>query len=154
MFGKRLTEYLGFQKVFLGLIAVVGLARLGLSLAGVPDSTAKWISMTVVVLAGAIYYGVSVHVSGFGGYKQLLPLVLFQVVLVQAIAVFAIVLSIAGLPNVFTASEYSGPFAQNQWAHLAGHLTIGMVVPTLATWGLASLVMLLTKKVVQRPAIA
>ena len=33
MFGKRVTEYLGFQKAWLILLAVVGLGRLGLSLA-------------------------------------------------------------------------------------------------------------------------
>jgi len=42
----------------------------------------------------------------------------------------------------------------HEGAHLLGHLTIGMVVPTLATWGLASLVMLITKKLVRRPAMA
>ncbi len=31
MFGKTVAQYLDFQKVVLGLIAIVGLARLGLS---------------------------------------------------------------------------------------------------------------------------
>src|SRR2546426_296370 len=48
MFGKRLSQYLGFQKVWLALIAAVGLARLGLSLAGLRDSTVTFLSMTVV----------------------------------------------------------------------------------------------------------
>ena len=37
--GKRLSEYFAFQKVFLAVIAVVGVARLGLSLVGAPDGT-------------------------------------------------------------------------------------------------------------------
>ena len=40
--GKRLSEYVAFSKPFLGLILVAGIARLALSLGGVPSSTAKW----------------------------------------------------------------------------------------------------------------
>jgi hypothetical protein len=157
MFGKRLSEYLRFQKVWLALIAAVGLARLGLSLAGLPDSTVTFLSMTVVGWAAIIYYGVAVHTRGFGSYKQILPLVFFQILLVQAIAVLGILLAIAGLPNIYAAPEYSGPpFARsaNQWSHALAHLTIGIVVPSLLGWGVASLVMLITKKVSRRPAVA
>jgi hypothetical protein len=78
MFGKRLSQYLGFQKVWLALIAAVGLARLGLSLAGLPDSTVTFLSITVAGWAAALYYGVAVHTRGFGSFKQLLPLMVFQ----------------------------------------------------------------------------
>jgi hypothetical protein len=157
MFGKRVTEYLGFQKAWLVLLAVVGLGRLGLSLAGLPDRTVMWLSMTVVGWAAVFYYGVAVHTRGFGSYKHLLPLMIFQVVLVQAIAVFGILLAIAGLPNIYAAPEYSGPpFARsaNQWTHALAHLTIGIVVPVLLGWGVGSLVLLITKKVARRPAVA
>ncbi|HEU0091372.1 MAG TPA: hypothetical protein VFS78_04630 [Vicinamibacteria bacterium] len=157
MFGKRVTEYLGFQKAWLILLAVVGLGRLGLSLAGLPDRTVMWLSMTVVGWAAVFYYGVAVHTRGFGSYKHLLPLMIFQVVLVQAIAVFGILLAIAGLPNIYAAPEYSGPpFARsaNQWTHALAHLTIGIVVPVLLGWGVGSLVLLVTKKVARRPAVA
>ena len=157
MFGKRVSEYLGFQKAWLILLAVVGLGRLGLSLAGLPDRTVMWLSMTVVGWAAVFYYGVAVHTRGFGSYKHLLPLMMFQVVLVQAIAVFGILLAIAGLPNIYAAPEYSGPpFARssNQWTHALAHLTIGIVVPVLLGWGVGSLVLLVTKKVARRPAVA
>jgi hypothetical protein len=157
MFGKRVTEYLGFQKAWLILLAVVGLGRLGLSLAGLPDRTVMWLSMTVVGWAAVFYYGVAVHTRGFGSYKHLLPLMIFQVVLVQAIAVFGILLAIAGLPNIYAAPEYSGPpFARsaNQWTHALAHLTIGIVVPVLLGWAVGSLVLLITKKVARRPAVA
>ena len=157
MFGKRVPEYLGFQKAWLILLAVVGLGRLGLSLAGLPDRTVMWLSMTVVGWAAVFYYGVAVHTRGFGSYKHLLPLMIFQVVLVQAIAVFGILLAIAGLPNIYAAPEYSGPpFARsaNQWTHALAHLTIGIVVPVLLGWGVGSLVLLVTKRVARRPAVA
>lgn len=154
MFGKRLSEYLGFQKVFLGLVAVVGLARLGLSLAGLPDAAVTWASMNAVALGGALYYGVGVHTSGFGGYKQLLPLAFFQAVLLNGIVVVGILLSVVGWRNIFAAPEYSGPFAHNQWAHVLGHVTLGVIIPSLVLWGAASVVMLITKKVARRPAVA
>jgi hypothetical protein len=34
--------------------------------------------VTVVLLAGVLYYGAAVYTSGFGSYKQPYPLVLFQ----------------------------------------------------------------------------
>jgi len=153
MFGKRVSEYLGFQKVPLAILAVVGLARLGLSLAGTPDKTVAWLSMNVVTWAAAFYYGVAVHTRGFGSYRQILPLAFFQMVLQQVIAVAGILLAIAGLPNVFAAPEFSMG-VQNQWIHLLAHLTIGIVVPTLMLWGVASLVLLITRKVSRRPAVA
>ena len=157
IFGKRLSDYVAFCRVFLVLIFVIGIARLALSLGGVPNSTARWLSMTVTVWIAVIYYSVRVHTSGFGSYKQLLPLMIFQVVLVQAIAVAGIVLAIASFPNIYAAPEYSGPpFARspNQWNHALAHLTLGIAAPVLLGWGVGSLVLLITKRVARRPATA
>jgi hypothetical protein len=153
MFGKRIAEYLDFQKVILGLLAAVGLVKLGLSVGGVPDSTLKWLPMNVVAWAGALYYGVAVHTKGFGSYKQILPLALFQMVVQQAIAVLGILLAIAGFQNIYAAPEYSIA-GQSQWVHIAAHLTVGIVVATLLLWAVASLVLLITKKVARQPAVA
>jgi len=157
MFGKRVSQYLQFQRFPLLFVAVVGLARLTLSLAGLPDGTVQYLSITVAGWAVILYYGVAVHTRGFGSYKQLLPLLLFQVLLVQAIAVFAILLAIAGWANIYAAPEFSGPpFARsaNQWSHILGHVTIGIVAPVLLWWGIASLTMLVTKRMTRRPAAA
>lgn len=151
MFGKTPLQYLRFQKWVLALLAGVGLMRLGLSLVGVRDDTVAWLSMNVVSWAGALYYGVAVHTRGFGSYKQILPLAVFQTALQQAIAVLGILLAIAGLRNVYAAPEYSFG-AQNQWAHALSHVTIGIVVPPLLLWGVASLVLFITKRVARRPA--
>lgn len=155
IFGKSFSDYLAFQKVWLALTAIVGIARLGLSLSGQPDATVKWASMTVVGLVAIIYYGVAVHTSGFGSYKQLLPLVFFQSVLANLIVIAGIALSMAGYSNIFAAPEYSPPFAQTpqlQWAHILGHVIGGMGIGSLIGWGVASLVMLITKALVKRPA--
>ena len=68
MFGKRISEYLNFQKVALIVLAVVGLLRLALSLAGMPTSKVAFLSMNVVTWAAAIYYGIAVYTKGFGSY--------------------------------------------------------------------------------------
>jgi hypothetical protein len=146
MFGKRISDYLAFQKVILVLIAVVGLVRLGLSIAGFPDRTVRFFAMTAVALAGLVYYGIAVHTRRFGSYKQLLPLVFFQTALANLIAILGIVLSIAGIRNIYGASEYSGPFAHSQVMHAVGHLTLGMLVPTLIGWVVASIVLLVAKR--------
>jgi hypothetical protein len=79
--------------------------------------------------------------------------VFFQLVPFHAIAVLGILLTIAGFPNIFGAPEYSFS-GQSQWAHALAHLTIGMLVPSLLLWGLASLVLLVTRKVMRQPAVA
>src|SRR5208282_4494421 len=73
VFGKSLSVYVRFERGFLILVLVVGLARLVLSLVGIPNSTAKFLSLTALFLLGMIYYSVRVYTSGFGSYKQLLP---------------------------------------------------------------------------------
>ena len=153
MFGKPLSQYLDFQKVILGLIAAVGLARLGLSLAGASNTAAAFLSMNVVAWTGAFYYGLAADRHGFTRYKQLLPPALFQTLVMQSIAVLGIVLSIAGLANIYAAPEYSFG-VQNQWLHVLAHLTIGIVVPTLLIWGVASLVRWIARKMARRPVTA
>jgi hypothetical protein len=153
MFGKRISEYLDFQKVALIVLAVVGLLRLALSLAGVPTSTVAFLSMNVVTWAATIYYGVAVYTKGFGTYRHILPLGFFQIAVQQVIAVLGILLAIAGRDNIYAAPEFSFGVA-NQWLHLLSHLTIGLVVPPFLLWAVGSLVLWITKKVARRPATA
>jgi len=153
MFGKPVWQYLRFQKVFLVAVAVVGLARLVLSLAGAPNSAVVRLSMNAVSWAAVLYYGVAVHTKGFGSYKQLVPLGFFQILVQQAVAVLGILLAIAGLPNIYAAPEYSFG-GQSQWVHALSHLTIGIVVPVLLFWGVGSIVLAITKRVSKRPAMA
>jgi hypothetical protein len=154
IFGKRISEYLAFEKPFLIALVVVGLARLALSLAGVPNTTVRWLPMNAVIWAGAFYFGVTVHTRRFGSYKQLLPLAAFLVAPFHAIAVLGILLTIAGFPNIYAAPEYSPSPDVNQWLHILAHLTVGMVAASLILWGVSSLVMLVTKKLAKQPVLA
>lgn len=126
MFGKPLTQYLAFQKVILALIVLAWLVRLALSLAGIPNASAKWVSVTAVLLLGVLYYGVAVHTRSFGSYRQLYPLVLFQSLLGQSLVALAIVLAIlTGRDNIYTAPEYSGGGDGKTWFHVLAHLVVG-----------------------------
>jgi hypothetical protein len=153
MFGKTVTQYLGFQKVVLALIVLAFLVRLTLSLAGTPNSVVKWISVTVVLLAGAVYYGVAVYTSGFGSYKQLYPLLLFQSLLGEGLVALAVVFAIlTGIDNIYTAPEFSGGGDGKNWVHVLGHVVVAAVILPLVSWGIGSLVMWVTKKAAPRTA--
>ena len=75
LFGKPLSDYAGFCKVFLILLPLVGIIRLSLSLTGTPNETARWLSMTALAWIAVVYYSIRVHTTGFGSYKQLLVIV-------------------------------------------------------------------------------
>jgi hypothetical protein len=155
IFGKKLSEYCRFQQAILWLIGVVGVAKLAMSLAGLPDETTKWLSITVLTIAGVIYYGVRVHTSGFGSYKQLLPLIFNQNVLAQGIIAAGIIIAmVTGRDNVFTAPEYSPSADGKTWLHVGAHLLLGTTVGTLLSWLVASIVMWVTRRVARRPAAA
>ena len=148
IFGKSLSEYAKFQKAFLGLILVVGLARLVLSLGGVPNSTVKWLSITAVSLIGLLYYSVRVHTSGFGSYKHLLPLIVIQSLLAQAISFVAVAIGVlTSRDNIFTAPEYSGGGDGKTWLHANMHLLMGVIVGSLLGWLIGCAIMFITKKV-------
>ena len=153
MFGKTVAQYLGFQKVVLAVIVLAFLGRLTLSLAGAPNSLARWISVTVVLLLGVVYYGVAVYTSGFGSYKQLYPLALFQSLLGEGLVALAVALAIlTGADNIYTAPEYSGGGDGKNWLHVVAHVVIAVVVLPLVSWGVSSLVMLVAKKLAPRTA--
>jgi hypothetical protein len=150
IFGKKLSEYVAFQKVVLMVIVVVGLLRLGLSLASVSDSATRWISISVVALAATVWYGVAVHTKGFGSYRHLLPLHVIQGVVSSVIVIVGILISAAtGRQNIFTADEYGGTMSVP--LHVGGHVVFGMVIGPLVGWAISSLVMLITKKVTGAP---
>ena len=151
IFGKSLSEYVNFVKVFLVVILVVGILRLALSMAGVPNANVSGLSMSVAVLAGAIYCAVRVPKTGFGSYRHLLPLMVLQSGTANAFAALGILLAIAtGQDNVFTAPEYSGGGDGKTWSHFGAHLVLGLTLFPLLLWGVSSLVMFITKRMAAR----
>lgn len=151
IFGKRLSEYVAFSKLFLGLILVVWILRLALSLGGVPNTTGKWFSVTGALLVGVLYYSVRIHTSGFGSYKQLYPTFLVLGVASQVLIAAAVALAIfTGKDNIYTAPEYSGGGDGKNWGHAGAHLVLGAVAAPLVFWLIGSLIMFVTKKLVPK----
>jgi len=144
IFGKPLSEYVAFARLFLILIPLVGLLRLGLSLQGVPKSTVQLFSMTVVGMIGMVYFAIRVHTAGFGSYKQLLVLLALQNLVSQVVSVAAILLAMfTGVENIFSAPEFGG----NQWIHIIAHLFIATTLGSLVSWAIGSLILAITRKV-------
>ena len=153
VFGKKLSEYVAFQKVILAAVVAVGVLKLALSLAGVSDAATRWVSLTAVALVSVFYYGIAVHTKGFGSYRHLLPLMVIQGVVANSIVIVGILISAAtGKANIFTADEYGG--MGNVPLHVGGHVIGGMVVGPLIGWAISSLVMLVAKKVRPTPSAA
>ena len=147
IFGKRLSEYVAFCKAFLILILVVGIVRLALSLGGAPNTTAKWLSITAVIWIGVLYYSIRVHTSGFGSYKQLLPICVLQSWAAQAIIVPGIILAIVtGKDNIYSIPESFFGRDGKTWVHVFAHLVVGTTVAPLLGWLVGCVIMFATKK--------
>jgi hypothetical protein len=151
IFGKPLAEYFEFSKVFFGLILMTGIARLALSLGGVPNAAVKWISVSAVVWIAVIYYAIRVHSRGFGTYRHLLPiLALLQGVAAQSIIVAGIIIAIiTGENNIFSTPEYAFGGDGKTWLHAASHIFVGAPAGTLVGWLVGCLVMFISKKLVR-----
>lgn len=148
IFGKRPSDYVAFARVFLALILAVGILRLALSLGGVPNTAAKWVSITVVIWIGFIYFAIKVHTTGFGTYRHLLPIYFLQMLAAQVVIVPAIILAImTGQDNIFSIPEVSFGTDGKTWSHVLAHLFIGTTVGTLMGWLPGCLVMFVTRKV-------
>ncbi|HEY7411886.1 MAG TPA: hypothetical protein VII13_14160 [Vicinamibacteria bacterium] len=148
IFGKSLADYCRFAAPFLAAITVVGLLRLGLSLAGVSPGVARWFSMTVVWLVALLVLSARVHTTGFGSFKQLLGVMLVITFTAHAISALGVAIAIAtGTDNVFSVPEYSGGQDGKTVFHLLAHLIGGLTVFPLVAWLVGSLVLLVTRKV-------
>jgi hypothetical protein len=148
IFGKRLSEYIEFARLFLILILIVGIVRLALSLTGTPNTTARWISITAAIWIGTVYYAIRAHTSGFGSYKHLLPIYVLQSVTAQIVIVPAILLAMyTGTDNIYSVPEYAFGQDGKTWLHAGAHLVVGTTVAPLISWLVGCVIMFVTKKV-------
>ena len=157
IFGKTAGQYLRFAAGVMALVVVVGVARLALSLAGVPVPVTKLFSVTTMSLLGVVYFGVRTHTSGFGSYRQLLPLMVITLGAGSWVSGFAVVLAIiTGTDNIYSIPEYSGGGEGKTFFHAFAHFTFAPFIAGVIAWGLSSLVMLVTKVATRsaRPAVS
>jgi len=152
MFGKRCSEYIRFERWILVLIAVVFFIRLGMSLSGLDFAQIRLVSINIVLLVGLVYAAVAVHVGKFGGYKQLLVLLFFQVAVAHFLITLGIVLGIAtGQDNVFTVPEVTGGIDGKTFFHAFEHLVIAPILFPLILWLPGSAILFVTRRV--KPAV-
>src|SRR5215468_8573640 len=168
MFGKKVKEYVRFERWILILIVVVFALRLGLSLAGVskagypvmtrtgiptiPKAT-EWLSINLVLLVGILYCAIAVQTTGFGAYKHLFPLFLIQTTIAHWLVGTGIILGIVtGHNNVFTALEHCGVCGADglKWGHAFGHIIVTPPLVSLVSWLPASGILFVTRKI-RRP---
>src|SRR6266404_5278726 len=123
MFGKKLADYIQFEKWILIAIGVMWAIRLGLSLRGTPFTVTRWFSINIVLLVGLIYFSAAVHTTGFGSYKQLLGLLIIQTAFAHLLIGAGITLGIVtGAENAYTAPEVFGGSDGRNWLHVLAHI--------------------------------
>jgi hypothetical protein len=147
VFGKKLSDYIRFESWIIILIAIVWAIRLGISIAGTPFATTRWVSINIVLLIGIIFCSVAVHTTGFGSYKQLYGLLFVQNVTAHLLIAVGIVIGIVtGTPNAYTAPEVFGGSNGANWGHVAAHAIVGPIA-ALVGWLIGSVILFVTKKV-------
>jgi hypothetical protein len=108
------------MKGFIVAIVAVGIVRFILSVAGLPNGTVKFVSMSVVILAGAIYFALATPTHK-GRLKDAYLLILPYLV----VEVLALGYTWAtGHQTIFHAEEYS--LGYGIAAHTIGHLVGGL----------------------------
>ena len=146
MFGKKLSEYIRFERVILILIAGVFISRLVVGMSGVEIAKAKWVSINIVLLLGLIYCAVNVHLSGFGSYKQLFGLLFIQTGFAHLLIASAILIAIAtGVDNIYTAPEFFNKQNGRNLTHVLLHGVAALVLP-LISWAIGSAILFVTKR--------
>jgi hypothetical protein len=153
VFGKSVSAYVGFAKGPAILMLLVGITRLAMSLGGVENATTKYVSLNITMLFCVIYLAIRMHTTGFGTYKHLWPAILVPSLVFHLCAILGIVIGmITGQDNIYTTPEYAFGQDGKTLLHLGAHLVIGIPVSTTINWLLGCLILLITRKLVRRPA--
>jgi len=105
---------------FMIAIAATGVIRFSLNAAGLPNSFVKYFSMTVIILAGLLYFAVSTDT-----HKERLKSAYLLVMPYMTVEVLALGYTwFSGRQTIFHAAEYSMGFGVA--AHTIGHLVGGL----------------------------
>ncbi len=141
MNGKRISK--GAIAGFMASIVLVGLVRVGLTVAGpsvTSDEISKYASMTVVILAGCVYFGA----AGLA-WKELVKVSYLLILPYMAVELGGIGYTWAtGKTTIFHLPQYS--FGMPADLHFLGHLVGGLTWQPLSLF----LVMLIVPAVSRR----
>ena len=106
---------------FMVAVLLVGLVRFSLTVSGVSDEVTKYASMTVVILAGCLYFG-----AASLPWKELLPASYLLILPYMAVEVVGIgYIWATGKTTIFNVPQYSLGLEVDLhfWGHLVGGLT-------------------------------
>ena len=173
LFGKSLGDYARFVRTGMILIVLMGLVRFIVGISGVPyERATNLLSITILTILLSFIYGHKAATSGFGRYRQLLPMVFMLAATMYAFIIVAIVVEgLAGFNGYFHgqtlahfAKQAEGMSGMHDHLHAPGSMlgrAAGMNVATHAggqliamvlftvplCWGIASLGFLLSRYV-------
>src|SRR5882672_6558801 len=108
------------MKLFIAAIAVMGVVRFALNMAGLPNNVVKYFSMTVIMIAGSLYFAVvsSTH-------KERLKAAYLLVLPYMTIEVLALGYTwVSGRQTIFSIPEYSMGYSLA--VHTIGHFVGGL----------------------------
>lgn len=120
---------------FVAAILLVGLLRFSLTVSGASNEVTRYASMTVVILAGCVYFGMRQL-----PWRDLARISYFLILPYMAIEVAALGYTWAtSRATIFHAAEYS--FGMPLYLHFWGHVLGGLTWEPLSLW----LVMMLVR---------
>ena len=105
---------------FIAAIFGVGVLRFILTVAGFPNSTVKYVSMSAVIAAGAVYFAIRTKTHKERLYATYLLILPYMIIEVLALGYTWL----TGQQTIFHAAEYSMGFSI-MW-HTVGHLVGGL----------------------------
>lgn len=108
------------MKGFIAGIAGIGALRFILTVAGLPDNTVKYFSMTAVILAGTLYFAISTKTHKERLYASFLLILPYLIIEVAALGYTWA----TGQQTIFHSRDYSLGFSIGQ--HALGHLVGGL----------------------------
>jgi len=128
------------MKAFIAAIFAMGIIRFVLTVSGLPDSIVKYFSMTVIWVAGALYFALTTET-----HKERLRAAYLLTFPYMVIEVAALAYTWAsGHQTIFHAREYS--FGTTIGMHTLGHLVGGLTWEPLSffllmeiVWGISRL---------------
>jgi hypothetical protein len=110
-------------------IFVMGVVRFILTVSGTPNSTVRYFSMSAVIVAGAVYFGVATKT-----HRERLHAAFFLIIPYMIVEVSALGYTwVTGHQTIFHAPEYSlgTSIAVHTLGHLVGGLTWEPIAPFL-----------------------
>lgn len=147
---KSLHEHIVLLSPLFAMIAAVWLLRLVLAAAACPMGVVSILSVTAVQPLTILLATLLIHSKRFGGYTSVTLASFLLVSWAQLLMALSILVAVLiGVPNVYSAPEFSFPNDPFQIYHMISHLIAILLVGLLGA-GMGSLTLWLLRAFVPR----